>query len=529
MASAFNEAVAHYEKTLATLEAADELSHEQIITTLLARNRLQNQIIWSDSIDSAVLVKIIELDQALHFKGIRIHNSINLAQLRLSYRPKKEYWWWFLDTINQEPEVASSISLYELAIDSMEKGKQNYNHPNWVVENLTEVLVCRDNIQTDLDNGSFSAKEIGIVAALDERLRKLNKNLLQEIDAKTAELIATQLEKSRDVLNPSSEAWWWFQKLSRNWWDRYDPVWTVLTIFWLTGTFGLLTDISTRFLGGSNPGTFGSIAIIFQSILALIGGGSVTQKGQATIDQALTQWNIPKRFWQAAKFGSASLLLLLFIGFRLSLPKIAIRYNDSAIQDYLIGDLDGAESKLKRALELDPSYARAHYNLGVVYQTLGNEQKSQEQYNLAVAGNFIPAYNNQARLLILEEDYPNAVNLLEKGLALAKKNDTDQDPKNDTNPVIEHDLWKNLGWARYLQGYYTDAEESLKIAIELANNTKDLPQEAAPHCLLAQTYEELDTKSKAKNAWEGCSKFAKNPDNPEEDVWQKEAYKQLNR
>ena len=304
----------------------------------------------------------------------------------------------------------------------------------------------------------------------------------------------------------------------------------MLTVIWLAGTFGLLTDIATRFLGNGGPGTFGSIAIVFQSFLALVGGGTITRRGELIIDAVLARLNMPKRFRRKVIFSIATIILLLFIGFRALLPKIAVRYNNSAIYDFELGNLNSAESKLKTALELNPNYAAAHYNLGKIHQDLGREEEARVQYNAAIAGNFVAAYNNQARLSIIEGDFTTAVNLLEKGIALAKKNDTDQSLQNETSPIVEHDLWKNLGWARYSlgKGHLDDAESSLKIAINMAESNENLKIEPSPYCLLAQTYEKLEKEEEALIAWKGCLKYPKNINNPEEDEWQKLAEIRLN-
>lgn len=530
MPSFLDEALVRYQDGLAELSTAKNLSHEQILLTLLARDKIQSVITDAHFGNAETLIKVATLDQKLkQFAGI-IQETADFENWRLSYNPKKESWWWFLDLIKEERVVESSINSYEAVVISLENTDSKIVQQNiekWFVENLIKAFTLRDKIQTEINSKKFLPEELVRISTLDKRLRRKINRLSQILNSEILRKLNSSFDELRDVLNPPYEAWWWFLKIPAHWWDRCEPVWTMLTVFWLTGTFGLLTDISTRFLGGGGPGTFGALAIIFQSILALIGGGSITKKGQIVVDRTLTQWKVPKRLWQEVKFGGATVLLLLFVGFRLSLPRISVRYNNSAIEDYLVGNLDSAESKLKRALELNPGYVRAHYNLGVVYEDLGKREEAQVQYNLAVAGAFVPAYNNQARLSILFGNYATAVNLLEKGIALAKINDTDENPENDTSPVVEHDLWKNLGWARYEQGYYFDAEESLKTAIEVADISNDLQQEAAPHCLLAQTYERLEEHKNAQISWQGCLKFPRNPDNAEEDGWQKMAQERL--
>lgn len=533
MQSHLDDALGRYKTGLAELKTADQFSHEQVLNVFLARDEIQNAIARNNSINGEInavtLMMVFSLDKTLKEMVDAIQVAVDLKSWRSSYHPKEEAWWWFLDEI-QEKGAKSAIARYEVAIESLENADSKtiqQDVERWIIGVLAEVFTIRDAVQAEIGDEKVSLDDLARIANLDERLRQRIAQLPQMLDSKVLRSLIDRFDELRDVLNPSDAAWWWFLKMPAHWWDRYDSIWTVLTVFWLTGTFGLLTDISTRFLGGGGLGTFGAIAIIFQSILALMGGGAITQKGQAIVNSTLIRWKVPKRLWQEVKFGAATVLLLMFVGFRLSLPTIAVRYNNSALKDIVAGNLDGAESKLKRALELNPTYTRAHYNLAGVYEYLGKIKEAKIQYNLAVAGGFVPAYNNQARLYILSKDYANAVNLLTRGIALAKSNDTDKSPRNDTDPVVEHDLWKNLGWARFKQGYPADAKESLKTAIVIADRHDDLEQEAAPHCLLAQTYEELGKQADTKVAWQACLSYARNPNNPEEDEWQQMARKRL--
>ncbi|MGJ3250912.1 MAG: tetratricopeptide repeat protein [Elainellaceae cyanobacterium] len=530
MHSSLDNALKRYESVLAELEIVEQPSARQILNVLLARDGVQQAIARGDSSNVAVIIMLFTLDQKLRGVAGKIRGTIELEDWRSSYPPAEEAWWWFLDSRPKLAEAEGAVARYKAKIALLEEAdsktiQQDVEHS--AVEFLAKVFTVRDAVQAEIEADKVSPNDLMTVANLDERLRQQIDRFSRILDSKTLQSLTDKFEELRYVLKPPDNAWWWFLKMPAHWWDRYDPVWTVLTLFWLTGTFGLLTDISTRFLGGGGPGTFGALAVIFQSILALIGGSAITQRGNAIVERTLTRWRVPKRLWQEMKFGAATVLLLTFVGFRLSLPRIAVGYNNSAIEDYVVGNLDSAESKLKRALELDPNYVRAHYNLGVVYEDLGKLDEAQVQYNLAVAGGFIPAYNNQARLSILSEDYPNAVNFLTRGISLAKSNDTDETPGNNTNPVVEHDLWKNLGWARFKQGYYSDAEESLRTAIEIADNNDSLKQEAATFCLLAQTFEKLGNQPDANVAWQDCLSNPRNPNNPEEDEWQQMSRERL--
>ncbi len=520
MLSPLQQLLNSYEENLSSLAEAGDVSDEQVIEMLLIRDSVQLKLGDEIAINPRDLQKLVDLDQRLKQEATVIKDAVALESIRASYKPKAESWWWLLD--QYLPEQADEIRVYELAIEQIHGRDIKTFLPT-----LVEALLIRDNIQRSLEHGHLVTPQLLRLSNLDEKLNRTVKNAYKCQTPNNKRYVVDGLEKARELLNPNLKAWWWFPHMSTSWLNYFDPIWTTLTIIWLASIFELLTDIATRLIGNGSPGTFGSIAIIFQSLLALLGGGVITQKGQATVDRILSRWNMPRRIRKSLIFAGATVLLLFFVWFRISLPKAAISYNNSALNDYSIGNLNSATSKLERAIELDPDYETAHYNLGVIYEELGQYQKAKVEYELAIAGASIPAFNNKARLLILEEDYKSAVNLLNKGMGLAKQNDTDTDPANDTSPIIEHDLWKNLGWAEYSQGSLNDAEKSLKLAIDTAKSNDEQAIEAAPYCLLAQTYEAMDRRGEAQLAWKGCIEYGKDPDNPEEDGWQKLAKKRL--
>ena len=322
----------------------------------------------------------------------------------------------------------------------------------------------------------------------------------------------------RELRHPTERAWWWFQPLPIHGWNRFDPAWKLLTLTWLTATFSLLTDISSRFLSGG-PGTLGAFVVIFQSLIALAGSGTLTKSGQATVEKTLKRWKIPRHWWQEVKFGGASLLLLFFVGFRLALPRIAIEYNNSGFQDYDSGRLDSAESKYERALKLNPDYTEAHYNLGLLYEDLQDLGRARTQYSFAVQSRFAPAHNNLARLEILAENEAAAVNLLQKGIGILEADDQFFEGKEQ----VRYSLYKNLGWARLQQQRYPDAQFWLERAISV----QALEPQAAAHCLLAQALDAQDRKQPALDAWKHCNTYARNPNAPEEDAWIETAKQRL--
>ena len=524
-------AVQNYQTALSNLEQADIPSIEQILSILISRDRVQ-QLLSQDNPDSAeFLITVLELDDRLKKQEQRITQVVDLGNLQTSFNPQKEAWWWFFSTIQPKSQLDSLLERYDYALKDLEEAIDKFSsvHNNQLLlEKILTVLITRDALQKQLEEVQASTENLLGVSGLDSLLRKQTTVLAEKVNPKVRRYILTQLENIRKVSNPSSELWWWFPKIPVYFWDKYDSIWDSLTFVWLTAILSLFTDIASRFLsGGVGLGIFGSFAVIFQSILALVSGGALTKTGQEAVEGTLKHWGIPRHWWQETKFGAASLLLLVFIGFRLSLPRIAVRYNNLGFQYYQNGQLDSAESKYKRAIELNPDYTQVHYNLGLLYEDLQDFKQAQTQYSLAVQSGFPPANNNLARLYILSKTdhpkpYPAAVNLLLKGIYKLE-----QEPKFSSikgKEQIQYSLLKNLGWARLKQGRYEEAKDALEAA-----TTIDLSQKpASAYCLLAQALEELDNnKESLKEALFNCENHSPNPNNPEEEEWVYQAQQKL--
>ncbi|HAX85341.1 MAG TPA: hypothetical protein DCY91_03525 [Cyanobacteria bacterium UBA11370] len=180
--------------------------------------------------------------------------------------------------------------------------------------------------------------------------------------------------------------------------------------------------------------------------------------------------------------------------------KVPEIYNDRGVENYLNYQLPEAVSDFSKALKLDPNFAETHYNLGLIYEDLRDFERAGSEYRLAMLGGLAAAYNNLARLHILNKDYAAAVDLLFKGLKLAEYE------------AENYALRKNLGWARLGQGRYAEAKAELMIAIDLDD------KKASAYGLLAQALEELGEKTEALLAWENCLKYASSYQ-PDEDTW----------
>jgi tetratricopeptide (TPR) repeat protein len=363
--------------------------------------------------------------------------------------------------------------------------------PQPSAQQVLAVLHARDNVADCLKSANpASVEQMLMVLELDKRLKQQTLRICQ----------AVKLTDWRPSFHLTNESWWWFLEVPPNKWDRFDWLWGALTILCLTISLGLLADISSRFLSGG-PDTWASMAVVGQSMLALLAaGGALTLAGREAVKRILTSWNVPEYMWQEAKFVLALGLMAILIFSRLSLPEIAVGYNNRGLQNYVDGNLTSARFDYQRAIKLNPDYIEAHYNLALLYEDLQQTDDAEKEYLAAVQGGLDAAYNNLARLYILKQNYGAAVPLLKQGLFRTK------------DDAVKYDLYKNLGWARLGQARYEEAVAELQSAIALGEDR------AAAHCLLAQAFEGQNQSTDAQDEWNLCLAYA-DPARPDEDTW----------
>lgn len=517
MSSPVEDVLTRYKDGLAELEMAEPFSPEKLLTVLLIRDEVQAAITSSPSAEATTLIAISRSDQVLKQWAESVQQIVVLENWRLSYQPKPEAWWWFLD-VAQTEKAESAISRYEDEIATLENSDPatiQKQTEQWVIDVLIQVLNRRDAIQMDLQGQTLTPSELARVVALDQRLRAYIDQLPKILRPNVLRSLTNRLDDVREVLQPADEAWWWRLPIPIRWWDRFDLAWNTLTFLWLTATFSLLTDITSRFFIAAGPGLFGAFSITFQSILALAAGGALTKPGKLAVERTLRNCGFPKRTWQLAKFIAASLLLGVFVGFRLSLPRLARVYVNQGTQDYAAGQLNSAESQYLRAISLNPDNILAHYSLGAVYERLGKLDAAREKYSTAVAGGLDLAHYKLARLDILAENYNSAADLLFEGLRLAEDN------------VARYDIFSDLGWLRWEQTYYEEAKEHLEAAIALEQQIDQRYWKPSVHCLMAKTLEALDEGQTAIPFWENCLAYPKGESHPREDEWIYEAKQRL--
>jgi tetratricopeptide (TPR) repeat protein len=356
---------------------------------------------------------------------------------------------------------------------------------------VLDVFLARDIIQKRLKETEEERSELVVrLVELDTRLKKYSAAISK----------MEELDEWKKSLQPTKDFWWWHLDSPQDPMDRSDWGFNVLAIVLLTISLSLIVDISTRFLSGG-PDTLSAYAVIVQSLLTtLAAGGILTKSGRKVFEQLLKRTKVPPGWWQVSRFGLAVVLLLIILLIRYSLPGIAVYYNNRGLDQHLSDNMKSALNNYNRAIKLNPDYPEAHYNLGLLYEDLGDTDNARVEYRIALAAGVDAAFNNFARLYILDEEYSKAVSFLLIGLDLSQDDDA------------RYDLLKNLGWARLGQKRYSEAESSLRDAIVISAD------KASAHCLLAQVLERKDDPDGAREEWQFCLQYA-NGDVPDEDTW----------
>ena len=393
------------------------------------------------------------------------------------------------------PQLDTTLKHYKAAIDRLEKtGAIN-------VEQVLDVLNARNAVQVALkETTPIPTSSLKQVLELDAELRKQAQQITKVVKTE-------QFAQWRESVHPPAEAWWW--KLENiapvHKWDNLDWLWKGLTVAGWTANLSLLINIATRFLSGG-AGLLGASAIILPSILALLQASSeLTKAGKEGFDKLLTKLNIPQHLQEEAKLGSTLLMTGFLVSFWLALPSISQLYNSQGVSNTKLGKLGAAEQDYLKAISLDADNVDAHYNLGNLYEDLQEFEKAKKHYQIAVGSDVPDAYNNLARLYILDKKYPQATTLLQKGLLKAEK--------QNSLPKVRYSLYKNLGWVRFEQGRYDEAQAPLLTAIGIANN----PETASAHCILAQVMERQKQPT-ALEQWQKCCQQGSTL-NAEEDTW----------
>lgn len=179
-----------------------------------------------------------------------------------------------------------------------------------------------------------------------------------------------------------------------------------------------------------------------------------------------------------------------WMGWRWGSDRLAKLFHDRGVTQQITDQLYLAQVNFDRALAFKPNYPEAAYHLGRNYELMGDFKQARTAYERARRGKLPEAYNNLARLDIMEGKPDRAIPWLKEGLTLTQ------------DETIRYALFKNLGWASLNQKQYTSARTDLETAIALK------PNRSSAYCLLAQLEEAQGRWNEAIDHWTLCRKFA---------------------
>ncbi|MGK7942889.1 MAG: tetratricopeptide repeat protein [Microcystaceae cyanobacterium] len=395
-------------------------------------------------------------------------------------------------------DLKAALSDYQVALDKVQKTKKKSSHSD-----IIAVLVARDRVQEALQVTTLSDQDIFVsIMELDQTWKQQSAWVTKTID----------LEEWRKSFAPPESAWWWYLEQPIHHRDSLDWLWQALSIGCLTIALSLALNISSRFLNGGTD-ALGAFTITAQTLLTLLTAKStLTPVGEKSIRRVLISCRIPSHWVQEVELTLSILLLLSIYGLFSSLPEIGTYYRSKGLESYNAGYLATAQANYHRALSLNPGDVSSNFYLGVLYEDMQNYKKAKEQYQIATARGYLPAYNNLARLYIVEKKYTDASVLLERqklrGMAAEDKE-------------LNYAYYKNLGWIQLKQERLPVAKVNLQQAIGFNHD------QASAHCLLAQVLEkEKQSPETTIVHWEKCLAFA-NAVIPEETDWMALAQERL--
>ena len=200
-------------------------------------------------------------------------------------------------------------------------------------------------------------------------------------------------------------------------------------------------------------------------------------------------------------------------------------HNDLGLVCKLEKDFRCAINEYEKALQLsqdNQQMAIINYNLGTIYEDIGNINGAIKHYLLAISTEYkisLLAANNYARLQIFyQQNNLLALSYLENAL---KKTDqlinNLQDKSGEEHQEllqVKSTLFKNIGWAYLQSGELAKAQKYLEQSLKFRQE-----KQAAPYCLLAQVEQHLDLK-KSLELWQKCEQYKNDNNLPEVQIWQ---------
>jgi tetratricopeptide (TPR) repeat protein len=104
--------VARYQTTLQRLETGENLSSEEVLDVLIARDAVNENLHEKTQVSSQILLKIVDLDERLKQQTNQIVTVVKLKEWQVFFQANESQWWWFLsekETLSSQEEKYNMI------------------------------------------------------------------------------------------------------------------------------------------------------------------------------------------------------------------------------------------------------------------------------------------------------------------------------------------------------------------------------------------------------------------------------------
>lgn len=378
----------------------------------------------------------------------------------------------------------TAIEIYEEHLKTL--SDDTSPEPNMIID----VLIARDYVHDCLQQeaSSINIDVLKTIKGLDNDLKiqlKKNEKLISQN--------FLELEEFKQLKSPLPKAWWWKFKKPVHILDKFDWLFDLGTLFCLGFSFSITIEIISRILEGEGDLLL-SLVAAFQASVTLWIGKTFFTKSPGKIINTITQkmfnlTTISKHLYAEISFIIALIIAILTFIFRLVfIPYLSYIQNQKGIDNFQKNNISKAFYNFQKAINLNPQNIEAKYRLGELYDRISITQTAKKLYELGIIEEYVTAYNNLGRLLIKEQKYEQAFQLLKQGIYLADKAH-EYNPKYNTEYYHKdkYSLLKNLGWVRYKQGYNDQSLSYLEAAVIYEQKLSD--KRAAANCLLAKVLE----------------------------------------
>lgn len=399
-----DEVLSKYRESLAKLDLDQEsIDIKDVATILLSRLAVEKEFkrLKLDSFQEAeaqgLLEQLFDLDEKLQKNSEFLSQDNKLSQCRKVFHPPEYAWWFYLDTQTRPmpslPELVDGygriIIDWQKDIDNFLKHRSSSNRlRRSIIAKLIQILLIRDRIQNEVSKMPVLKKQYA------DEIHQWDQDLQKEKDGLYRQpLFREELQKTlndyRHTLQISSTAWWWDNPSigEHQWRRKLDWVWNGLTIVCLVFSASWITDTARAF---STKGFdfYGAFSTLAQTTgLAIIAGGTLTDKGRETVKKILTDSPIPSSAQAPATF----LASLAWAGLAYSVNNNLYIFSDHRyypLAEYhrQEGHLTQAQESYMRALKFKPDDPKILLGLGTTYEVLGDYERAIATYQEAING-----------------------------------------------------------------------------------------------------------------------------------------------